>query len=153
MTAEILESVLYGFKLNVVLVVNCLQTIAQWRKAGYQEKPEYENFKQLLQAPVDDAQEILRVRYCFAEIPCHRVIIQDVCVFGQNVLILCTRTCWVSDKISHAAIYRHGAHGLAVTFLAESSQSITDSQQHVRLRWGKCIDRPVSAIKVGVRII
>lgn len=39
------------------------QTIAQWRKAGYQEMPEYENFKQLLQAPLDDAQEILQSRF------------------------------------------------------------------------------------------
>ena len=40
-----------------------LQTMHQWRKAGYQDLPEYENFKQLLQAPVDDAQEILRTRF------------------------------------------------------------------------------------------
>ncbi|MBN3320327.1 SC23A protein, partial [Atractosteus spatula] len=39
------------------------ETIAQWRKAGYQEMPEYENFKQLLQAPLDDAQEILQSRF------------------------------------------------------------------------------------------
>jgi hypothetical protein len=39
------------------------QTIAQWRAAKYQELPEYENFKQLLHAPVDDAQEILQSRF------------------------------------------------------------------------------------------
>ncbi|XP_053669942.1 protein transport protein Sec23A isoform X3 [Anopheles nili] len=39
------------------------ETIAQWRKDKYQEMPEYENFKQLLQAPVDDAQEILLTRF------------------------------------------------------------------------------------------
>ncbi|XP_059504481.1 protein transport protein Sec23A isoform X1 [Stegostoma tigrinum] len=39
------------------------ETIAQWRKAGYQEMQEYENFKQLLQAPLDDAQEILQTRF------------------------------------------------------------------------------------------
>uniref|UniRef100_H2ZP53 Protein transport protein SEC23 n=1 Tax=Ciona savignyi TaxID=51511 RepID=H2ZP53_CIOSA len=39
------------------------QTIDQWKKAGYQEKPEYENFRQLLQAPVDDAQDILATRF------------------------------------------------------------------------------------------
>lgn len=37
--------------------------MAQWRKAGYQEMPEYENFKHLLQAPVDDAQELLHTRF------------------------------------------------------------------------------------------
>lgn len=29
----------------------------------YQNRPEYSNFKQLLQAPVDDAQEILKTRF------------------------------------------------------------------------------------------
>ncbi|WAR20247.1 SC23A-like protein [Mya arenaria] len=38
------------------------ETIDQWRQQKYQELPEYENFKQLLQAPIDDAQEILQTR-------------------------------------------------------------------------------------------
>lgn len=42
---------------------SAVQTVAQWRKAGYQEMPEYENFKHLLQAPVDDAQELLHTRF------------------------------------------------------------------------------------------
>lgn len=45
------------------LVIYHGETIAQWRKAGYQEMPEYENFKQLLHAPLDDAQEILQTRF------------------------------------------------------------------------------------------
>uniref|UniRef100_A0A8D0HNU1 Protein transport protein SEC23 n=1 Tax=Sphenodon punctatus TaxID=8508 RepID=A0A8D0HNU1_SPHPU len=39
------------------------ETIAQWRKSGYQDMSEYENFRHLLQAPVDDAQEILHSRF------------------------------------------------------------------------------------------
>uniref|UniRef100_A0A673ASN5 Protein transport protein SEC23 n=1 Tax=Sphaeramia orbicularis TaxID=375764 RepID=A0A673ASN5_9TELE len=39
------------------------ETVAQWRKAGYQDMAEYENFKHLLQAPVDDAQELLHTRF------------------------------------------------------------------------------------------
>lgn len=39
------------------------ETIDQWRKAGYQDNPEYVNFKMLLQAPKDDAQEILLSRF------------------------------------------------------------------------------------------
>ncbi|XP_030069953.1 protein transport protein Sec23A [Microcaecilia unicolor] len=39
------------------------ETIAQWRKAGYQDMPEYENFRHLLQAPADDGQEILHSRF------------------------------------------------------------------------------------------
>ncbi|CAH0385524.1 unnamed protein product [Bemisia tabaci] len=39
------------------------ETIAQWRALRYQDMPEYEHFKQLLQAPVDDALEILHSRF------------------------------------------------------------------------------------------
>jgi protein transport protein SEC23 len=39
------------------------EVIDQWKKAGYHEQPEYENFKQLLQAPRDDAQDILVTRF------------------------------------------------------------------------------------------
>eukprot|EP01147_Barroeca_monosierra_P007743 gene7743-622_t len=38
-------------------------TIAQWRKQKYHEMPEYENFRQLLQAPREDAQDILASRF------------------------------------------------------------------------------------------
>lgn len=37
--------------------------IAQWRDAGYADKPEFENFKRLLEAPVLDAKELLADRY------------------------------------------------------------------------------------------
>ncbi len=43
--------------------LHLLQTIAQWRSAGYQDLPEYENFKQLLEAPVADASEVLQTRF------------------------------------------------------------------------------------------
>ncbi|XP_046848297.1 protein transport protein Sec23A-like [Xenia sp. Carnegie-2017] len=39
------------------------ETIAQWKKLGYQNDPQHENFRQLLQAPKDDAQEILQTRF------------------------------------------------------------------------------------------
>ncbi|XP_037098235.1 protein transport protein Sec23A isoform X1 [Syngnathus acus] len=39
------------------------ETVSQWRKAGYQEMAGYENFRHLLQAPVDDAQELLHSRF------------------------------------------------------------------------------------------
>merc|ERR1719187_2095288 len=39
------------------------ETIAQWRQAGYQNQPEYANFKQLLEAPISDAQEIVLSRF------------------------------------------------------------------------------------------
>lgn len=39
------------------------RTIAQWRKAGYQDQPEYENFKTLLEEPKAEAAELLVDRY------------------------------------------------------------------------------------------
>uniref|UniRef100_A0A7N5JNF0 Protein transport protein SEC23 n=1 Tax=Ailuropoda melanoleuca TaxID=9646 RepID=A0A7N5JNF0_AILME len=45
------------------IVIYLGETIVQWRKAGYQDMPEYENFRHLLQAPLDDAQEILQARF------------------------------------------------------------------------------------------
>ncbi|CAK9139717.1 unnamed protein product [Ilex paraguariensis] len=38
-------------------------TIAQWRNMGYQNQPEHQAFAQLLQAPHDDAQMIIRDRF------------------------------------------------------------------------------------------
>lgn len=49
--------------LDLQRVCFVLQTIAQWQKAGYQEMPEYQNFKQLLKAPQDDANDILETRF------------------------------------------------------------------------------------------
>eukprot|EP00922_Rhytidocystis_sp_ex-Travisia-forbesii_P042070 GHVS01062827.1.p1 GENE.GHVS01062827.1~~GHVS01062827.1.p1 ORF type:complete len:780 (-),score=92.27 GHVS01062827.1:131-2398(-) len=37
--------------------------IHQWKEQGYQDNPEYENFRQLLQAPTDDAKAILDERF------------------------------------------------------------------------------------------
>ena len=39
------------------------ETIAQWRTLKYQDQPEHENFRNLLQAPRDDAAEILQSRF------------------------------------------------------------------------------------------
>lgn len=39
------------------------QTIDAWKKQNYHEDPSHENFRQLLQAPADDAQEILQNRF------------------------------------------------------------------------------------------
>lgn len=38
-------------------------TIAQWRKAGYHEQEGYENLAQLLEAPKEDAQDLLLDRF------------------------------------------------------------------------------------------
>ena len=46
------------------------ETIAQWRAVGYQNQPEYANFKQLLEAPVADAQEVTLDTETCQFIPC-----------------------------------------------------------------------------------
>ncbi|KAJ2394846.1 GTPase-activating protein S23 [Coemansia sp. RSA 2603] len=48
------------------------ETIAQWRKAGYHEQPEYENLRLLLEAPVEEAQNLLVER-----MPVPRYIVCD----------------------------------------------------------------------------
>ena len=48
------------------------ETIAQWRKAGYQDQEGYENFKEILEAPQADAQDLLMDRF-----PIPRYIVCD----------------------------------------------------------------------------
>jgi protein transport protein SEC23 len=48
------------------------ETIAQWRKANYHEQEGYENFKELLENPVADAQELLEDR-----LPIPRYVVCD----------------------------------------------------------------------------
>ena len=45
------------------LVIFHGETIAQWRNAGYHTQPNYENLRQLLAAPKQDAQELLHDRF------------------------------------------------------------------------------------------
>lgn len=47
-------------------------TIAQWRNMGYQNQPEHQAFAQLLQAPLDDSQAIIRDRF-----PVPRLVVCD----------------------------------------------------------------------------
>ncbi|XP_065861492.1 protein transport protein SEC23 E-like [Euphorbia lathyris] len=54
------------------LVIFHGMTIAQWRNMGYQNQPEHQAFAQLLQAPQDDAQMIVRDRF-----PVPRLVVCD----------------------------------------------------------------------------
>uniref|UniRef100_A0A7N0U5J0 Protein transport protein SEC23 n=1 Tax=Kalanchoe fedtschenkoi TaxID=63787 RepID=A0A7N0U5J0_KALFE len=47
-------------------------TIAQWRKAGYQDQPEHQAFAQLLKAPQEDADAIIKERF-----PVPRLVVCD----------------------------------------------------------------------------
>ncbi|KAH7966237.1 hypothetical protein HPB49_014696 [Dermacentor silvarum] len=74
------------------------ETIAQWRKAGYQNSPEHENFRQLLQAPEDDAQEILQTRF-----PMPRYIVCDQ--GGSQARFLLSK---VNPSVTHNNAYNWG---------------------------------------------
>eukprot|EP00744_Colponema_vietnamica_P001812 GILI01002954.1.p1 GENE.GILI01002954.1~~GILI01002954.1.p1 ORF type:complete len:758 (+),score=211.14 GILI01002954.1:172-2445(+) len=60
-----------SLKPNVILLLDAFfyvvvwhgETIAAWREAGYHNQPEYANFKQLLQAPKEDAKLIMDERF------------------------------------------------------------------------------------------
>lgn len=92
----------------------CCQTISQWRKAKYHELPEYENFKQLLQAPVDDAQEILQTRF-----PMPRYI--DTEAGGSQARFLLSK---VNPSQTHNNMYNWGGVSLTPHSLFPSSTTI-----------------------------
>ncbi|KAK3071829.1 GTPase-activating protein S23 [Teratosphaeriaceae sp. CCFEE 6253] len=48
------------------------ETMAEWRKAGYHEQEGYENFKEILEAPKEDARELIQDRF-----PLPRFIVCD----------------------------------------------------------------------------
>jgi len=81
------------------------ETIAQWRALKYQDMPEYENFKQLLQAPVDDAQEILQTRF-----PMPRYI--DTEHGGSQARFLLSK---VNPSQTHNNMYAYGQVSLAAS--------------------------------------
>lgn len=86
--------------LNIILSINLfLQTIAQWRQSKYQDLPEYENFRQLLAAPVDDAAEILAGRF-----PAPRYI--DTEQGGSQARFLLSK---VNPSQTHNNMYAYGA--------------------------------------------
>jgi protein transport protein SEC23 len=45
-----------------MIVVHAGSTVAEWRKAGYQDQPEHDAFRQLLAAPVADAARAMAER-------------------------------------------------------------------------------------------
>lgn len=84
------------------------QTIAQWRQLKYQDLPEYENFRQLLAAPVDDAAEILTGRF-----PAPRYI--DTEQGGSQARFLLSK---VNPSQTHNNMYAYGAVSLWKNFMS-----------------------------------
>jgi len=84
------------------------ETVAQWKKAGYHESAEHENFRQLLQAPVDDAQEILQTRF-----PVPRYVETEY--MGSQARFLLSR---VNPSQTHNNMY-FGGDGAASSILTD----------------------------------
>lgn len=103
---------------TLVLIV-FQQTIALWRKEGYQNLPEYENFKQLLAAPVSDAQEILSVRF-----PMPRYI--DTEHEGSQARFLLSK---VNPSQTHNSMIGYG--GVSTVFSVHSG----DQTHNIKLTW------------------
>jgi len=75
------------------------ETIAAWRKANYQEKPEYATFAELLKAPVADTDGILETRF-----PRPRFVVCDQHTSQARFL-----TSVVDPSITHTTMASHGA--------------------------------------------
>ncbi|KAJ1728250.1 GTPase-activating protein S23 [Coemansia biformis] len=80
------------------------ETIAEWRKAGYHEQPEYENLKLLLEAPVVDAQSLLVER-----MPVPRYIVCDQ--HGSQARFLVSK---LNPSNSYSSANQYGGGGEAV---------------------------------------
>lgn len=77
------------------------ETIAAWRNQGYQDQKDHENFRELLKAPVDDAQEILQNRF-----PMPRYI--DCDQSSSQARFLLSR---VNPSQTHNSMYAWGGEG------------------------------------------
>jgi len=62
-SAENIEDKLLLFDSYFVVVISYGKKVASWKKLGYQDKEEYANFKELLEAPFEDASVIINNRF------------------------------------------------------------------------------------------
>jgi len=85
------------------------ETIHQWKEQGYHNDPAHENFRQLLQAPVDDAQEILQSRF-----PVPRYVQTEH--GGSQARFLLSR---VNPSQTHNNMYAWGSDGAASAILTD----------------------------------
>jgi protein transport protein SEC23 len=79
------------------------ETVAQWRKAGYQEQEGYENFAELLEAPAADAQDLLMDRF-----PIPRYIVCDQ--GGSQARFLLSK---LNPSTTHMSTSMYGNQGAA----------------------------------------
>ncbi|KNC86353.1 hypothetical protein SARC_01512 [Sphaeroforma arctica JP610] len=85
------------------------ETVAAWRKAGYQNQAEYENFRLLLEAPVKDAKDIINERF-----PVPRFI--DTDQGGSQARFLLAK---VNPSQSHNNAHAYGADPSAAPVITD----------------------------------
>ncbi|XP_064456633.1 protein transport protein Sec23B-like [Ornithodoros turicata] len=98
------------------------ETIAQWRKAGYHNSAEHENFRQLLQAPEDDAQEILQTRF-----PMPRYIVCDQ--GGSQARFLLSK---VNPSVTHNNAYNWGQQDAGGSPVLTDDVSLQVFMEHLK---------------------
>ncbi|KAK3629184.1 GTPase-activating protein S23 [Elasticomyces elasticus] len=81
------------------------ETMAEWRKAGYQEMEGYENFKEILEAPKEDARELIQDRF-----PLPRFIVCDA--GGSQARFLLAK---LNPSTTHTSAAGSGYGGVAQT--------------------------------------
>jgi protein transport protein SEC23 len=81
------------------------ETIAEWRKAGYQEQEGYENFKALLELPKEDARELIQDRF-----PLPRFVVCDAGGSQARFLL---------SKLNPSTTHTSGTYGVS-----QSAQTI-----------------------------
>lgn len=118
------------------------ETIAQWRALKYQDMPEYDNFKQLLQVWTSSCANL-----------------QNQCVQDNKFLVnflqsgtgrWCPRDS--ADTFPNAAVHWHRTGWFAGTILIVEGESVADTQQYVRVRSGKQWKRDIFAISFGLEM-
>ncbi|THY31857.1 hypothetical protein D6C80_03740 [Aureobasidium pullulans] len=73
------------------------ETMAQWRKAGYQDQEGYENFREMLESPKEDAKELIQDRF-----PLPRFIVCDAGGSQARFLL---------SKLNPSTTHTTGAYG------------------------------------------
>jgi len=105
-----------------IIVIYHGETIAQWKDAGYQDDPAHENFRQLLQAPFDDAQEILQTRF-----PVPRYV--ETKAGGSQARFLLSR---VNPSQTHNNMYWGGQQGAEAAAILTDDVSLQVFMDHLK---------------------
>ncbi|XP_057315029.1 protein transport protein Sec23A-like [Hydractinia symbiolongicarpus] len=98
------------------------ETINAWKKQGYQDDPAHENFRQLIQAPLDDAQEILQSRF-----PVPRYV--ETAYDGSQARFLLSR---VNPSQTHNNMYMMGGGGDAGSAILTDDVSLQVFMDHLK---------------------